>query len=394
MVQANGVVVSAWRTTVNAPRGLVVSAQGVLYVASATAALGLMQLNATGGVTTGLFTGATSAIGVAIDSYGALWVADYSGGALYQVQLNCTVPAAPLNGALGNCSLGLNSGLSCQMTCNAGYTLMGAATTCTSGSVTPQTCVSASAACAIGAPVNGVLGACNTTLASGSTCVGTCNSGYQSSGAFACTGGVLTSTQSCLLVGTALSGLVTGYTSSLTGLAVDLSGNVYVGVISSNYLLKISAGGLLGAAAVVTSGLNAPYNVGADPVTGAVFVSHRQRGSHMAQRPVVAGRCVRRRAEQRVRVQRRHDVRVEGQQQRIGGEQQFRRHGALWQCELVQRPCGRRCPQPLRGDQQRLHRRRGQNRVQRRGDRIVVDSADQPTRLGDELARRIVCVQC
>jgi hypothetical protein len=52
---------------------------------------------------------------------------------------SCSV-TAPANGTLGNCPSVLSSGNSCQFTCNSGFILSGATTSCTAGSLTAQTC--------------------------------------------------------------------------------------------------------------------------------------------------------------------------------------------------------------------------------------------------------------
>ena len=106
----------------------------------------------------------------------------------------CAV-SAPANGAIGNCPSSLPSGNSCSFTCFSGYMLNGAATTCSAGVLTPQTCTATS--CSVTAPANGTLGTCSSTLTSGSSCQFTCNSGFTLNGAAtSCSNGVLTP-QSC-----------------------------------------------------------------------------------------------------------------------------------------------------------------------------------------------------
>jgi hypothetical protein len=47
---------------------------------------------------------------------------------------------APANGGRGSCPSVLASGSSCEFTCNTGFTLKGAATSCSAGVLTAQTC--------------------------------------------------------------------------------------------------------------------------------------------------------------------------------------------------------------------------------------------------------------
>jgi hypothetical protein len=111
------------------------------------------------------------------------------------VPASCSV-TAPTNGTLGTCSSTLASGSECQFTCNSGYFLNGADTSCTNGVLTAQTCT-AGASCSVTAPTNGYLGSCPTTLSSGGICQFQCASGYSLSGTdTSCTNGVLTA-QTC-----------------------------------------------------------------------------------------------------------------------------------------------------------------------------------------------------
>jgi hypothetical protein len=106
----------------------------------------------------------------------------------------CAVPA-PADGTLGTCTSPLQSGTSCQFTCNSGYTLNGAATTCSYGQLTAQTCTPSS--CSVYSPTFGNLGTCPSTLPSGSSCSFTCVAGYTLNGAAtSCTDGTLTA-QTC-----------------------------------------------------------------------------------------------------------------------------------------------------------------------------------------------------
>ena len=50
------------------------------------------------------------------------------------------LPTAPTNGGLGTCVSFMDQGSQCQFTCNNGYSLVGASTTCAGGSIVPQLC--------------------------------------------------------------------------------------------------------------------------------------------------------------------------------------------------------------------------------------------------------------
>jgi len=103
---------------------------------------------------------------------------------------SCDASTPPKNGAIGSCSDTLASGSTCQPTCDSGYTISGSSS-CTTGSLTAATC-EADPCDASAAPVNGAVGNCTDTLASGSKCQPTCDSGYTVSGSSSCTAGVLT----------------------------------------------------------------------------------------------------------------------------------------------------------------------------------------------------------
>ncbi|CAL6292304.1 unnamed protein product [Bathycoccus prasinos] len=105
----------------------------------------------------------------------------------------CDASAAPANGAVGTCTSTLASGSTCQPTCNTGYTVSGTSS-CTLGALTAATC-SANPCDASAAPVNGAVGDCTSTLASGSTCQPTCNTGYTVSGTSSCLAGTFTTAE-------------------------------------------------------------------------------------------------------------------------------------------------------------------------------------------------------
>ena len=107
------------------------------------------------------------------------------------------VVTTPADGTLGTCPSDLASGGSCQFTCDTGYTLNGAATSCSFGTLTAQTCTASS--CTVTAPINGYLGTCSSTLASGASCQFTCDAGYTLVGSqTTCSDGSL-SAQTCVL---------------------------------------------------------------------------------------------------------------------------------------------------------------------------------------------------
>ena len=99
---------------------------------------------------------------------------------LYYTGSTCPVPLAPSNGGVGTCLSPMYQGSTCQMTCNAGYTLVGSATSCQAGVIIAQLC---SLGCTVSAPLNGRLGSCGTTLNPSTTCRFTCNTGYTLNGA-------------------------------------------------------------------------------------------------------------------------------------------------------------------------------------------------------------------
>jgi hypothetical protein len=114
---------------------------------------------------------------------------------LQQCSPNSCVVGAPQNGVANTCPTNLTSGVSCQLGCNSGFSLSGAATSCLAGTLTSQVCLPNS--CSVLAPLNGVLNTCGSTLASGAACSFSCNVGYSlSSPTTSCVAGTLTA-QSC-----------------------------------------------------------------------------------------------------------------------------------------------------------------------------------------------------
>ena len=81
--------------------------------------------------------------GLAVDPVlGALYMSDNNVN--YYIGKNwlpCgSLPTAPTNGGLGTCVSFMDQGSQCQFTCNNGYSLVGASTTCAGGSIVPQLC--------------------------------------------------------------------------------------------------------------------------------------------------------------------------------------------------------------------------------------------------------------
>jgi len=108
----------------------------------------------------------------------------------------CDASAAPLNGAVGDCTASLKSGWTCQPVCNSGYTVSGASR-CTAGSLDPATCLP-NPCDASTPPLNGAVGNCTSTVPSGELCQPTCNPGYSPSGPSICIAGSLVTTTTCL----------------------------------------------------------------------------------------------------------------------------------------------------------------------------------------------------
>eukprot|EP00933_Yihiella_yeosuensis_P080883 TRINITY_DN943_c0_g1_i2.p1 TRINITY_DN943_c0_g1~~TRINITY_DN943_c0_g1_i2.p1 ORF type:complete len:1016 (+),score=179.38 TRINITY_DN943_c0_g1_i2:96-3143(+) len=103
----------------------------------------------------------------------------------------CEAPAVPQNGALGMCTTKLEDGEICRPSCNVGYELQGAFS-CNKGSMSPALC-NAKSCDPSAPPANGRAGTCTNSLNSGATCQPTCDRGFVVSGATSCSLGKLTS---------------------------------------------------------------------------------------------------------------------------------------------------------------------------------------------------------
>ena len=105
----------------------------------------------------------------------------------------CAVSTFPSNGEVGNCPQYLDSGDTCQPTCDVGHAVTGPST-CDSGVLSPALCLDTSGpACdTSAAPENGDVGDCTATLLSGTTCQPTCDAGFTVSRFSYCDGGEYT----------------------------------------------------------------------------------------------------------------------------------------------------------------------------------------------------------
>ena len=101
---------------------------------------------------------------------------------------HCDASAPPANGAVGDCTSALESGSSCQPTCNQGYLVSGPSV-CDNGVLLPAICIPLCDASS--PPANGAVGDCTDQLLSGTTCQPTCDSGYFAPEPSVCENGVL-----------------------------------------------------------------------------------------------------------------------------------------------------------------------------------------------------------
>jgi hypothetical protein len=112
------------------------------------------------------------------------------------VPASCVV-IKPDFGGIGNCGTTIAHGRTCTQMCTSGYTLTGAAATCSYGTFSPQTCVPSS--CPVTAPSGGNLGTCTSSITHGTSCSYACNTGYTLFGdtSLNCLYGAINNTQTC-----------------------------------------------------------------------------------------------------------------------------------------------------------------------------------------------------
>ena len=113
----------------------------------------------------------------------------------------CDASAAPINGGVvkgtpGDCTASLESGSTCQPTCESGYTVSGP-TSCVSGVLHAATCERNCAGGFTFTLANGGVGDCVDILAGGSSCTPSCDAGYALNGARTCVDGTIEDTTSC-----------------------------------------------------------------------------------------------------------------------------------------------------------------------------------------------------
>lgn len=114
----------------------------------------------------------------------------FGGEAMACEPTTCDASHSVQNGDNGDCTSSLDSGRSCTITCNEGYTRDGL-TQCLAGTLTSVASCKPSPCDASESPVSGTPGDCTSNLESGKTCQPTCNDGYTVSGTSSCDKGVL-----------------------------------------------------------------------------------------------------------------------------------------------------------------------------------------------------------
>ena len=97
---------------------------------------------------------------------------------------SCDASTPPANGAVGNCTDQLLSGTTCQPVCDPGYFAPEPISVCDDGVLTPAVCVRYCNASA--PPANGGVGDCVEYMLSDTTCQPTCDEGYIVSGKSSC----------------------------------------------------------------------------------------------------------------------------------------------------------------------------------------------------------------
>eukprot|EP00933_Yihiella_yeosuensis_P020125 TRINITY_DN1621_c0_g1_i1.p1 TRINITY_DN1621_c0_g1~~TRINITY_DN1621_c0_g1_i1.p1 ORF type:complete len:981 (+),score=166.13 TRINITY_DN1621_c0_g1_i1:122-3064(+) len=102
---------------------------------------------------------------------------------------DCAKPAAPENGAEGDCTKGLEHGGSCKPGCGSGFSLVGE-TSCAYGKLTEAYCTPVPCD-ASRVPAHGTAGDCLPKLGHGATCTPKCEEGFTVSGKTSCESGTL-----------------------------------------------------------------------------------------------------------------------------------------------------------------------------------------------------------
>jgi hypothetical protein len=159
---------------------------------SATALLTSNSVSSCGNVITSQTCTANCSDGYVGASQAYTCTADgFVGQAMNCIPRTCNASHNPANGDNGDCTDELVSGASCIINCNAGYTRH-TITSCLTGTLSsvatcrPDTCDASEP------PARGGVGDCTARLESGDTCQPTCEDGYVPSGASSCAAGVLT----------------------------------------------------------------------------------------------------------------------------------------------------------------------------------------------------------
>jgi hypothetical protein len=95
----------------------------------------------------------------------------------------CDASSPPANGTLGDCTSVLESGSTCQPTCDQGYAVSGPSV-CENSVLSPAVCIPSCDAST--PPANGAVGNCTDQLLGDTTCQPTCDDGYIVSGKSSC----------------------------------------------------------------------------------------------------------------------------------------------------------------------------------------------------------------
>ena len=150
IISAAGVLQLQWMGGFTSPYGLALDLTSqVLYLttASTTQAISLLTQLVINNQVSNAYT---NGLGIIVTPLYVVASASAM-STLYYTGSTCPVPLAPSNGGVGTCLSPMYQGSTCQMTCNAGYTLVGSATSCQAGVIIAQLC---SLGCTVSAPLN------------------------------------------------------------------------------------------------------------------------------------------------------------------------------------------------------------------------------------------------